>query len=136
MQPGESLGIRVACKNSTGENKGRVIARLPKMEGRKSAEMPTPTPTPTRSDHDRCAPAQKALHACKASLGLLPRQCYKPQGGSCDAEEFDLKRCLAFLYDERDARVLYNPASQRDARVAANQRLQKKLKRFDVPCTP
>ena len=92
--------------------------------------------SPSASDHNVCAPAQKALHDCKAALGLLPRQCYKPGGGSCNAEEFQFKKCLAFLYDERDARVLYNPSSARDERVAANLRLQKKLKRFDVPCHP
>jgi hypothetical protein len=61
--------------------------------------------------------AQQALFDCKAHLGLLPQQCYKPKHGTCDAQEFELKKCLAFLYNERDARVLYNAKSPRDERV-------------------
>ena len=91
---------------------------------------------PSKLDHNACAAAQQALHKCKASLGLLPQQCYKEKSASCDHEEFHLKKCLAMLYDERDAKVLYNPNSSREDRVAANRRLQKKLKKFDVPCHP
>ena len=45
-----------------------------------------------------CKSAYDALHACKASVGLLPRQCYPASGykGECDPLEFQLKRCLAF----------------------------------------
>ena len=91
---------------------------------------------PSHIDHNQCAAAQKALFDCKKHLGLMPQQCYKPDGGTCDTEEFQLKKCLAFLYSERDARVLYNTSSNRDERVAANRRLQKKLQKLNVPCTP
>jgi len=91
-------------------------------------------PAPSKEAHQVCAPAQKALYDCKASLGLLPQQCYKPKGGTCDSEEFQLKKCLSFLYNERDARVLYNTNAARDERVAANRRLQKQLERFNVQC--
>ena len=85
-----------------------------------------------------CKSAYDALHACKASVGLLPRQCYPASGykGECDPLEFQLKRCLAFDANERDAAVLYDTRQPRDARVAANARLQKKLRRNHFECTP
>jgi len=84
-----------------------------------------------------CASAQQALHKCKRDLGLLPGQCY-PTGckNACDAEEYAYKRCLAFAADARDAKLLYDTKAARRDRVEANQRLQKKLRPFNVPCTP
>ena len=84
-----------------------------------------------------CADVQRALHACKRSIGLLPGQCY-PKGykNTCDAEEFAYKRCLAFAADARDAKVVYDTKAPRADRVEANQRLQRKLRAFNVPCTP
>jgi hypothetical protein len=83
-----------------------------------------------------CEEQEKALAACKRELGLHPRQCYPAHGyrGQCDRAEFELKKCKAFAADARDARTLYNHSAPRDARVAANARLQKRLK--DQPCTP
>jgi hypothetical protein len=87
-------------------------------------------PSPT----EECAQVRRALDNCKASIGLLPRQCYRPGQSSCDAEEFAVKRCLAFAIDPRDARVLYSTSADRSQRVGANARLQKKLKPFNQPC--
>ena len=85
-----------------------------------------------------CKAAVDALHECKQKLGLHPRQCYPSSGygGECDKAEYELKRCLAFAANERDAAVLYNVQSPRPARVAANARLQKKLKKHNEPCIP
>lgn len=85
-----------------------------------------------------CAPSLAALHECKNRIGLLPQQCYPPSGykGECDDMEYALKKCRAFSANARDAAVLYNAQAPRDARVAANARLQKALKRFNKPCTP
>ena len=83
-----------------------------------------------------CASEQRALIACKEKLGLLPRQCYKVGLDTCDAEEFGLKKCYAFLHDPRSAAILYDPMSDRDSRFAANKRLQKKLQRVHQPCQP
>ena len=83
-----------------------------------------------------CGTARDALNACKRELGLHPRQCYPPSSykGQCDAAEFELKQCLAFIADPRDAKLLYDASTPREVRVAANARLQKKLK--DPPCSP
>ena len=82
-----------------------------------------------------CSTPREALNACKRELGLLPRQCYPSSyKGQCDRTEFELKKCLAFAADPRDADTLYNASRPREARVAANTRLQKKLK--DQPCSP
>ena len=82
-----------------------------------------------------CGEPREALNACKQELGLHPRQCYPSSyKGQCDAAEFELKKCLAFAADPRDARLLYDTSRPREARVAANARLQKKLK--DQPCSP
>ena len=85
-----------------------------------------------------CKAAVAALDECKLKLGLLPKQCYPMSGysGECDKAEYELKRCLAFAANERDAAVLYDVQSPRAARVAANARLQKKLKKHNEPCTP
>ena len=85
-----------------------------------------------------CKDSLRALDACKQQLGLLPKQCYPSAGyrGECDKAEFALKRCHAFAANARDAAVLYNTESPRQARVEANARLQKKLKKFNEPCTP
>jgi hypothetical protein len=85
-----------------------------------------------------CASSRAALHECKQTLGLLPRQCYPQSGykGECDKLEFEYKRCLAFSANARDAAVLYNTQAQRGARVEANARLQKALRKFNQPCTP
>ena len=66
----------------------------------------------------------------------MPRQCYPKTGyqGECDSAEFNLKQCLAFAANERDAAILYNAASPRQARVEANARLQKRLQRHNQPC--
>ena len=73
-----------------------------------------------------CKAAVAALDECKLKLGLLPKQCYPMSGysGECDKAEYELKRCLAFAANERDAAVLYDVQSPRAARVAANARLQ------------
>ena len=82
-----------------------------------------------------CGTARDALDACKRELGLHPRQCYPSSyKGQCDAVEFELKKCLAFAADPRDATLLYDASRPREVRVAANARLQKKLK--DPPCSP
>ena len=88
--------------------------------------------------YEACTEAMRALHACKRALGLQPNQCYpgKGYGGECDRSEAEFKRCLAYVADPRDAKVLYDSSATRDARVQANLRLQKKLRRFNVPCTP
>jgi hypothetical protein len=85
-----------------------------------------------------CATPLAALHRCKASLGLLPRQCYPQTGykGDCDGAEFEWKKCLAYAANAQDAAVLYDARAARGARVAANQRLQKSLRKFNQPCTP
>ena len=88
------------------------------------------------SPSEECAQVQRALDNCKTSLGLLPRQCYRPGQSACDAEEFALKKCQAFAVDPRDARVLYSESADRTQRVNANARLQKKLKPFNKPCMP
>ena len=94
------------------------------------------------SDRERCyrscADAQLSLHDCKRALGLLPGQCYPSSGynGRCDANEFGLKKCLAFAANERDARVLYDTSQPRKERADANRRLQARLRGFNVPCTP
>ena len=87
---------------------------------------------------EACQASIAALHKCKQSLGLLPRQCYPPSGysGACDAAEYELKRCMAYAVSPRDAALLYNAKAPRAARVDANARLQQKLKRFHKPCTP
>jgi hypothetical protein len=91
-----------------------------------------PPPMPCGSD---CGTARDALNACKRELGLHPRQCYPSSyKGQCDAAEFELKQCLAFAADPRDAKLLYDASRPREVRVAANARLQKKLK--DQPCSP
>ena len=84
-----------------------------------------------------CATPLAALHRCKAGLGLLPRQCYPQMGykGDCDWAEFEWKKCLASA-NAQDAAVLYDARAARGARVAANQRLQKSLRKFNQPCTP
>ena len=82
-----------------------------------------------------CGEPREALNACKQELGLHPRQCYPSSyKEQCDAAEFELKKCLAFAADPRDARLLYDTSRPREARVAANARFQKKLK--DQPCSP
>lgn len=88
-------------------------------------------------DWAQCASAQSALFACKRAIGLHPQQCY-PVGykGDCDDHELEYKKCLAHVADPRDAAVLYSPTASRSSRVEANLRLQKKLKRFNVPCKP
>ena len=84
-----------------------------------------------------CAAAQQALATCKRELGLHPKQCYPPDyRGQCDQLEYNLKRCLAHDADPRSAAVLYDPSRSRAERVAANQRLQAKLKKHNQPCTP
>ena len=82
-----------------------------------------------------CGTPRDALSACKRELGLHPRQCYPSSyKGQCDSAEFALKQCLAFAADPRDAKLLYDASRPREVRVAANARLQKKLK--DQPCSP
>ena len=82
-----------------------------------------------------CGTPRDALSACKRELGLHPRQCYPSSyKGQCDSAEFELKQCLAFAADPRDAKLLYDASRPREVRVAANARLQKKLK--DQPCSP
>ena len=83
-----------------------------------------------------CSSERAALTDCKKALGLLPLQCYPHTGykGTCDSFEFNLKKCRANNVDPRDARTLYDPNARREDRVAANARLQKRLK--DQPCTP
>jgi hypothetical protein len=89
----------------------------------RKATMPAPCSTP-----------RDALSACKRELGLHPRQCYPSSyKGQCDSAEFELKQCLAFAADPRDAKLLYDASRPREVRVAANARLQKKLK--DEPCS-
>ena len=84
---------------------------------------------------DSCSTPRKALYACKLDLGLHPRQCYPSSyKGQCDRTEFELKKCEAYAADPRDAKTLYDASRPREARVAANARLQKKLK--DQPCSP
>ena len=87
---------------------------------------------------ENCQTQLAALHECKRGLGLHPRQCYPQSGyrGECDANEFALKRCLAYAANPRDAAVLYDAKAPRKDRVDANARLQKKLRRFNEPCTP
>ena len=89
-------------------------------------------------DWKACAEAQASLFACKKALGLMPYQCYptKGYGGGCDDPEHAYKRCLATAADPRDARVLYDASAPRQARVEANLRIQKKLRKIDVPCQP
>ena len=94
------------------------------------------------SDRERCyrscADAQLSLHDCRRALGLRPGQCYPSSGynGRCDANEFGLKKCLAFAANERDARVLYDTSQPRKARADANRRPPARLTGFHVPCTP
>lgn len=86
-----------------------------------------------------CEAQIEALAACKRSLGLHARQCYPANGGyrgECDRNEFDLKACLAHAVDPQSARVLYDTSKPRAERVAANMRLQHKLKAYEKPCTP
>jgi len=89
--------------------------------------------------YDHCRDALKDLHDCKRAMGLQPQQCY-PRAtyhGECDAAEFAFKKCLAYSANSRDAKLLYESTSApRSDRVAANQRLQAKLKQFNKPCTP
>ena len=87
---------------------------------------------------DACGESYKKLAECKHKIGLLPKQCYPRTGyrGECDQAEFEFKRCLAFAANARDAKVLYDPKSPREDRVAANARLQKRLQKFNEPCTP
>lgn len=87
---------------------------------------------------EACKAKMAALHECKRKIGLLPKQCYPHIGykGDCDAAEFEFKQCLAHAASPRDAAVLYNTQSSRQARVEANARIQKKLKKFNQPCTP
>ena len=92
-------------------------------------------PRPAKPSFETCTPAQQALFDCKQKLGLLPRQCYRPEHhGACDAEEFEFKKCLAFAADPKSALLLYNTSTPRDQRVAANARIQKKLRAFNEPC--
>ena len=93
---------------------------------------------PTRHTMDACRRAVSALHECKRSIGLQPRQCYPRTGykGTCDELEFGLKKCLAMQADSRDAAVLYNASAPREARIAANKRLQKKLQKYNFDCIP
>ena len=103
-----------------------------------------PPPPPARGATERdssamrapgCGTPRDALDACKRELGLHPRQCYPSSyQGQCDAAEFELKKCLAFAADPREATLLYDASRPREVRVAANARLQKKLK--DPPCSP
>ena len=84
-----------------------------------------------------CSEPLELLHECKRKLGLLPRQCYPSSyQGQCDAFEFESKKCLAFHANPRDAALLYDARAPRDARVAANARLQKALRKHNQPCTP
>ena len=92
---------------------------------------------PSSSGPTSCKEVLAALHDCKKQLGLMPKQCYPSSGykGECDANEFNYKRCLAYEANSRDAALLYNVKASREDRVAANARLQKKLRKFDEPCT-
>tara|TARA_B110001452_G_scaffold81990_1_gene67051 strand:+ start:449 stop:721 length:273 start_codon:yes stop_codon:yes gene_type:complete len=85
-----------------------------------------------------CEAQIEALAACKKVLGLYPKQCYPAKGykGECDRSEFDLKACHAHAVDPQSAKVLYDTSRPRAERVAANQRLQYKLKPYEKPCTP
>ena len=99
------------------------------------AEARGSRPPPKMPCGSDCGTARDALNACKRELGLHPRQCYPSSyKGQCDAAEFELKQCLAFAADPRDAKLLYDASRPREVRVAANARLQKKLK--DQPCFP
>ena len=72
-----------------------------------------------------CGTPRDALSACKRELGLHPRQCYPSSyKGQCDSAEFELKQCLAFAADPRDAKLLYDASRPREVRVAANARLE------------
>jgi lipopolysaccharide biosynthesis regulator YciM len=67
----------------------------------------------------------------------MPQQCYPPAySGECDAAEHNLKHCMAHAADPDAARVLYDSSRSREARIMANQRIQRKLKRNHVQCVP
>ena len=87
--------------------------------------------------HASCKVALGQLHECKKQLGLLPQQCYPLVGynGKCDAYEHEYKKCLAYAADRRDATVLYSKSAPRQARAEANARLQKRLRKYNQPCT-
>jgi hypothetical protein len=89
--------------------------------------------------YKECTSQQQALFACKRALGLLPQQCYPVNGykNECDQAEFQYKMCLASVASPRDAEILYvSRKATRQEKVDANLRLQKKLRPFNVPCTP
>ena len=86
---------------------------------------------------DFCKDKVAALHACKRAIGLFPEQCYATSyKGTCDAAEYELKKCLATAVSPKDANLLYDATAPRQARVDANARLQKKLRKFNEPCKP
>ena len=94
----------------------------------------------TRVDAMECKDKVAALHECKRAIGLFPQQCYPSSPGAyegtCDAAEYELKKCLATAVSPKDANLLYDATAPRQARVDANARLQKKLRKFIEPCKP
>ena len=88
---------------------------------------------------EACEARVAAVQECKRKLGLLPQQCYPQAGykGECDAAEFEWKKCVAYVASARDAATLYDDKrAPRAARVAANARLQKAMRKYNQPCSP
>ena len=79
----------------------------------------------SKDPYDSCAAHIASLRACKAGLGLGPRECYSPNyQGECDKLEQELKSCIAHCVCARAAATFYDGTKPRAARVAANKQLQ------------